>query len=520
MKLIIVHFHLRPGGIRRIIELAVPHLVQASRGLIDRIVLAIGEAGDRKWNASFRQHAAPTPVELFVAPAFNYVSEQKRSPAAIQRGIRAALDTLLATATASNALVWAHNPGIGRNLVLTRELVRACEERGVPLVAHHHDWWFDNRWRRWPEMKRSGFPTLASVAKTIFPSTPGIRHVTINQSDVAQLQLHLGPRATWLPNLTERVAPPTDERLRETRAWLQRQLSDSDTAVWILPCRLLRRKNVAEALLLTRWLRPEAWLVTTGGVSSADEKAYADKLAAAAHRHHWRLRLGVLAGDEARKPSMSEVLAASEAVMLTSIQEGFGLPYLEAAASQRPLIARAIPNIAPDLAQFGFRFPQHYDEVLVAPHLFVWRSEQIRQSKLFDAWRKQLPGVCRKLAGQPAFLAATQPQPVPFSRLTLTAQLEVLAHPAQESWKACTPLNPFLEEWRSRAAASRLQVTPWPAAAKRWLSGDAYARRFFDALRAPRSPVQVFSPVKLQAKFIESKLAAANLFPLLWSTRT
>src|SRR5688572_32772723 len=34
----------------------------------------------------------------------------------------------------------------------------------------------------------------------------------------------------------------------------------------------------------------EAWLVTTGGVSSTDEMAYADSLAVAARRYQWRLR--------------------------------------------------------------------------------------------------------------------------------------------------------------------------------------------------------------------------------------
>ncbi|OYV85625.1 MAG: hypothetical protein B7Z73_13210, partial [Planctomycetia bacterium 21-64-5] len=39
--------------------------------------------------------------------------------------------------------------------------------------------------------------------------------------------------------------------------WLSEQLGD-DAPVWLMPCRLLRRKNLAEALLLARWLRPEA----------------------------------------------------------------------------------------------------------------------------------------------------------------------------------------------------------------------------------------------------------------------
>ena len=42
------------------------------------------------------------------------------------------------------------------------------------------------------------------------------------------------------------------------------------------------------------------------------------------------------------------MLAASEAVLLTSIQEGFGLPYLEAAAARRPLVI-------PDLTRLSAR---------------------------------------------------------------------------------------------------------------------------------------------------------------------
>ena len=44
MNLIIVHYHLRPGGIRRVVELATPYLVEAGGGAVERIVLAVGEA--------------------------------------------------------------------------------------------------------------------------------------------------------------------------------------------------------------------------------------------------------------------------------------------------------------------------------------------------------------------------------------------------------------------------------------------------------------------------------------------
>jgi hypothetical protein len=291
--------------------------------------------------------------------------------------------------------------------------------------------------------------------------------------------------------------------------------------VWLLPCRLLRRKNVAEACLLTRWLRPEAWLVTTGGVSSADEQAYATRLEEAARAGGWRLRLSMLAGAEGAKPSVPELLVASEAVVLTSVQEGFGLPFLEAAAAGRPLVARAIPNIAPDLARFGFRFPQCYAELLVDPRLFDWAAERHRQRELFQNWRSQLPKKCQELSGKPAVLAALRPRAVSFSRLTLSAQLEVLAHPPEMSWKLCALLNPFLGQWRKRAAKGRLEANPWPREADGWLGGPAYGKRFHELVRLREgASLAAGAGVRAQEEFIRARLEKDHLFPLLWSQRS
>jgi len=285
---------------------------------------------------------------------------------------------------------------------------------------------------------------------------------------------------------------------------------------------LLRRKNVAEALLLARWLRPEAWLITTGGASSDDQRIYFQRLQEAAERNRWRLRLGLLQGNEPDQPGVAELLSSSEVVMLTSVQEGFGLPYLEAVAAGRPLIARRIPNISPDLDQFGFRFAHSYADILVDPSTFDWAAEYERQARLFLSWKSQLPRSCRMWAGQPLLLAAgARPRPVAFSRLTLTAQLEILAVPAEASWRLCAPLNPFLPGWRKLAARGQLATTTWPETADAWLSGPAYARRFAQIARnVPGKAPAVGAACAAQEQFIRVKVASENLFPLLWAKDT
>ena len=56
-----------------------------------------------------------------------------------------------------------------------------------------------------------------------------------------------------------------------------------------------------------------------------------------------------------------------------------------------------------------------------------------RQKKRFNEWRATMPPFARERVAQPVLLATNRPGPVPFSRLTLTAQLEILARPVYES---------------------------------------------------------------------------------------
>jgi hypothetical protein len=177
-----------------------------------------------------------------------------------------------------------------------------------------------------------------------------------------------------------------------------------------------------------------------------------------------------------------------------------------------------LANIAPDLDEFGFRFPQSYREILIEPALFDWKAELRRQETLYRKWRAGLPGEAQRFAGKPEFLTAGK-RPVPFSRLTLTAQLEVLSHAAESSLEVCISLNPFLNDWRRRAERGRLQTTPWPLTADKWLSGSAYARRFreivFSDVEAQISPD---AAIRTQRDFLRENVRADHLFPLLWET--
>ncbi|HEY5813159.1 MAG TPA: glycosyltransferase, partial [Terrimicrobiaceae bacterium] len=341
-NLVVIHYHLRPGGVRRIIEVALPHIISAAPNLIESIILATGEMPDATWCRELVEKMPHTRVEFVCEPAFRYLSEQRSEPQLIRSKILGALKGLAEKLPPKQTVVWAQNLGLGRNLILSDELAKFSASHRLPLLSHHHDLWFENRWERWSEMRTCGFRSLSAVARASFAAKARVCHATINQLDHTVLSKHLGSQAHFLPNLTQRNGHPDNTRMQKARSWLSSQLDD-DSPVWIFPARFIRRKNLAEAVLLTRWLRPEAWLVTTAGVSSPAEQHYARRIEAASRKEKWKVRFQLVATQKSAPP-IEDIARASEVMLLTSAQEGFGLPYLEAAALEKPLVARHLPN--------------------------------------------------------------------------------------------------------------------------------------------------------------------------------
>lgn len=496
------------------IELGLPRLADALLSEGATIVLVSGEAPDERWRQTLERLLAAYRVRWVCEKALGYWVDSGR-PRRIE--VRCSWERAFEGAALEGDVVWAHNQSLGRNLPATEALVEACARRRLRLVMHHHDWWSDQRWHRWPEIREAGFLSLKAVADTLFPVKGDVRHAAINHADYQALRRRPAVTVEWMPNPAGTTPAVSKAETNAARDWLSKRYGVSGP-VWLMPCRLLRRKNVAEALLLTRWLRPEATLVTTGGVSSSSEQTYAKRLSSEAKRGGWPLRLSVLQKAEASGPRVEALVSASEAILLTSLQEGFGLPYLEASAARRPLLARRLPNVSPDLEVFGFRFPQSYDEVLVPDHLFDAKAECRRQERAWRAWRAELPSALRDGAKPPGWWQeAERDEAWPFSRLSLTAQLEVLAWPPGNSWEEAVRLNPWLGAWRLRARTGGLKPSAWPRRARHWLGGEAYAAAFRRLLEERPAKVANEQARRVQERLLATHLSTANHYPLLWS---
>jgi glycosyltransferase involved in cell wall biosynthesis len=446
--LMVVHYHWRPGGVRRVVELTLPAIVAAAGDMLKAVTLLSGGTPDEVPELN----ALPGQAVFIHEPACDYFSNQHESPKKISEKIQQAISQAIEDRDPARTLIWLQNPALARNTMLCREIFDFSKKTGAALVLHHHDFWCAGRWARWEELEHCGFRDLSSAAELLFASGTRAVHAGINLQDCQTLERFFPGRAFHLPNPVLRPSPARTADLEAARAWVAKELK-TDAPLWIYPTRFLRRKNLLEAVLLTRWLRPEAILATTSGQFSLDETGYANDIKEAATRHDWRVHFGLL--DKPGAPRVVDLLQIAETVIHTSVQEGFGMAFVEAAAVGTPLIARAIPAVMPDLAALGFEFPQLYRDILIPTGLFDAKAEAHRQASLAASARATLPPAFQKIFPMPQFHGD---RPVAFSRLSRHAQLEVLSHPPLDSWDICKPWNSCLEDFSNDA----LKATPWP----------------------------------------------------------
>ncbi|MDD2706658.1 MAG: glycosyltransferase [Verrucomicrobiae bacterium] len=517
MILIVLHHHFRPGGVRRVIEKAVPAIVRYDpHNKIERVILVSGEPIPAEWMAGFRKNMGKTPVGEKIWTQARYASEQFHVDAATWRALLLEWRLWISSLDNPDILIWTHNLSVGRNASLAHALSEFSRLEPETLqIWTCHDFWFDGRLQRWPEMRAAGASSVLDVGQWLFPDSPNVRFACINHIDYQILHASTGWRTFYLPNIAEPAPAIPETEKAAARKLLMDRTGGRGSPAWLIPCRVLRRKNIAESLLITRLLKPDAWTVTTGQAGSPSEKQYALALSSHTKTRQWRLHLGILGNDTPDLPSVAAMIDAAQTILLTSVQEGFGLPFLEAAAARKPLVARVIPNVMSDLIQSGLNFPQTYEELLVPVSLLNWKDERESQRTAWEKWRSLLPAEWSGFAEAPPALQANN-DCVPFSRLTLEGQLDILSHSDDELARACLDMNPRLRPWRERAGHGSLAATEWPPQIEQHLGPRIYASRFWMTADSGISSRPSGSGQSAQDALARLKLTSKWLFPILW----
>ncbi len=325
MKIAIVHYHLRPGGVTSVISTTSDALTSAG---IRHVILTGGDG--------------PVRESHRIIPALGYLTDPGNESA------RSLLDSLChgaCEALGGPPDVWHfHNHSLGKNAFIPH-VVSNLAEMGEAILLHIHDLAEQGR----PENHH----LIADIAE-LYPFSPRVHLAFLNSRDLGLFTAAGLPpaQAHLLANPIPRFPVPTPVPV-------------TPAPLLLAPVRGIRRKNIGELALIAALAPAGARVAVTRAPENPAALPIHDQWSAFAARHHLPIGFDVVDRYSPCPGATSDFhswITHATHFVSTSVSEGFGLTYLESVARGKPLLGRRLPHLTHD---HGFRAGQLYDAILV-----------------------------------------------------------------------------------------------------------------------------------------------------------
>lgn len=335
MRVAVVHYHLRPGGVTRVIENAVAAI--ENRGA-EIAVLSGEEPAD----------GSPLRRRSRAVPGIGYASPKD---AAAPETLAARLEQAARSALGGPPDLWHfHNHALGKNpaLALAPGIMAG---QGRRLLLQIHDFAEDGRPLLFRALREALGGGMSELGRRLYPQGTNVHYAAINRRDLRLLEkagvapdrLHFLPDPVAVPRAVSPSAP-------------------GEGRLFLYPTRAIRRKNLGEFLFWAARGRPgDRFAVTLAPRTSAERTVY-ERWVDFARRE--KLPVEFEAGTRGGR-SLAALLAASAAAVTTSVAEGFGLAFLEPYVAGRPLVGRKIPEITEEIEAAGIDLSPLYERLPV-----------------------------------------------------------------------------------------------------------------------------------------------------------
>ncbi len=348
MRIAIIHHHLHPGGVTRVIESQVNALQYPGR-----YELTV-HTGD-----TLHHLAEPFPrAGFFFCESLGYLADDlsKEQSKKKLEGIIRYLEQVAGT----HDILHLHNLNLGKNPLLTLAAYELAR-RDVRLVNHCHDF---------PEDRPQNLAFLAamigdfsadSVHNVLYPPFDHYHYIVLTSKDYDRLVeygIHQH-RISLLPNPVTFHQKP-DRKLPQEK--VKKHLGiDPALKLCLYPVRAIQRKNIGEFILLCVLFREQAaWMITQPPRNPAEIHGY----------QRWKEFCKVfhipVIFEAGNAIEFQSLMPAVDFCITTSIMEGFGLAFMEPWLAGVPVIGRNISYCTSDLKRNGMQFPLLYDRFIVS----------------------------------------------------------------------------------------------------------------------------------------------------------
>jgi len=399
MRLAIVHYHLRKGGVTKVISSTLEAL---GKDLEQAVVIS----------STPPEEPLPCPVEI--VPELAYTTDSSLDKA---KGLHKALLKAARKHLGSDPDLWhIHNHCLGKNVNFP-DALRMLLENGQRALLQIHDFSEDGRPGNFAaQSKPYQDGIFDDFNQSLFPVAPQIGYAVLNGRDRDILKRAGVPdsRVYWLPNA---VTPPAVEGKAPERV-----PGKAKSPFYFYPTRAIRRKNLGEILLIASCLE-SGKLATSLTPKNPKWIPIHDAWRTLARE----LRLPVEFGlGEMTGNSFSGLIASSTALISTSVGEGFGLAFLEPWLLGKPIIGRDLPEVTSDFKNNGIQMPGLYEAWNIPADLvdLVALRDRFRDTlrKVYKSYQKSIT----QSFINDAFDSHVVDQMIDFGFLDELAQTEVL----------------------------------------------------------------------------------------------
>ncbi|MEJ2427652.1 MAG: hypothetical protein P8075_01805 [Deltaproteobacteria bacterium] len=399
-SLVIVHYHLLPGGVCSALKSSLLALGQSGWLSQRSVKILTGRTtGIDKFRTFLDQQGLKTQIE--VDSRLDYSEGVWPGRDAFWREASRLASWFLRQAR-GDSLYWAHNPTLGKNGLVTAALMKAAQQAvasgmGHQFLYHIHD--FAECGRLW-NLRHLQTSWGDGGLDNFYPFFENVSYGVLNRADSRRL-IQAGipeERVFVLPNAVHFVRTEKGKSKESIGKDLQLYARDRGYRFeygrpwWTLPIRLIRRKNVVEALLLAAMTENSPQLLITLDANSEPERPYAEAVKELFRKEKHAAVVGFGHELVGSAFSLDDLLLASDVVVSTSLLEGFGFTFLEGANRGRPLVGRNLAEVTSDFVDAGFPSSALYDEFLV-PIDGRTRKEMIRKGQRFAQEQGRLLGL-------------------------------------------------------------------------------------------------------------------------------
>jgi FMN phosphatase YigB (HAD superfamily) len=325
MKVAIVHYHLDSGGVTRVIEATSACLSEAG---IAHVILSASPA--------------LTSAQRMI-PALGYFQNSPTTAAELLSSLR----KNAAEALAGPPDLWHfHNHSLGKNCLLPA-VIALLAAAGDRLVLQIHDLAENGRPQNFP---------LIAAQPSLYPFGPRIHYAFINRRD-RDLFAAAGLPQSHSCLLANPITAPLSPAHKVPT-----------TTLVFASIRGIRRKNLGELILLAALAPPGCHFAISRAPQNPDALPIHDTWRKFVQKHRFRIEFDVVDRFSPAAGAAADFkawIAHASHFVSTSIEEGFGLPLLEAVALSKPLIGRNLPHLTAEHTLHGIHHTGLYNRILI-----------------------------------------------------------------------------------------------------------------------------------------------------------